>query len=151
LNSDCKVSGRLFSVMVEPLVDARKHIDGFVRIMRPTSRTEPACAQLLAVERFATLGQILSGIAHDVGTPLNIISGYSEFLLMRTKPDEPGFKELSTILAQARRIAALFGEALDLSRLPQNRSDALDLNTCLTDVLNLAGHQLRKADVKAVL
>src|SRR5262245_41335924 len=70
---------------------------------------------------------------------------------MRTKPDEPGFKELSTILAQARRIAALFAEALDLARLPQGRSDALDLNMSLADVLNLAGHQLRKADVKAVL
>jgi signal transduction histidine kinase len=143
--------GRTLSITFEPILDDHKRTFGFIRVMRDVNDEFRRETQLLNAERFATLGQILAGIAHDVGTPLNIISGYSEFLLMRAKPDERGYKELSTILQQTRRIATLFGEALDLARLPQGRSDAIDLNGLLAGVLNLGGHYLRKADVKAVL
>lgn len=117
----------------------------------PSTEDREAHEQLLKTERFATLGQVLSGIAHDVGTPLNIISGYAEFLLMRMKPEEAGHKELSAILNQTRRIAALFSEALDLARPPQGRPESLDIKPILTNSLNMAGHFLRKANVKANL
>ena len=107
--------------------------------------------QHLNAERFATLGQLLSGIAHDAGTPLNIISGYAEFLLMKLSPEDHGHKELSAIVTQTRRIASLFAEALDLARPPQGQREALDVGKLLSKALNLAGHFLRKADVRVTL
>lgn len=151
LDSEVVVSGRVFSVTIEPLLDERSKTCGFVRVMNDLTAERQARDQLLQVERFATLGQLFSGLAHDVGTPLNIISGYSEFLLMRTQPDNPGHKELSAILHQTRRIAALFEEALDLARLPNGRTGAIDIESLLAGSLNLVEHHLRKAGVKARL
>lgn len=143
-------SGRTMMITIQPM--RREHkAHGFVRIVRDITEDRDARERLLKTERFATLGQVLYAIAHDVGTPLNIISGYSEFLLMRIKPEDPGHKELSAILNQTRRIATLFSEALDLARLPQGRPEALDIKSILTHSLNLAGHFLRKADVRAEL
>src|SRR5262249_1877662 len=143
------VSGKTLSVTLEPLFDSLEKTRGFIRLMRDNASERRASAQLREAERFATLGQLLSGVAHDVGTPLNVISGYAEFLLMRTSPDGQGYKELTAILEQTRRIAAVFGEALDLSRPPQGRVDAIEIKALVTDSLALVGHHLRRSNVKA--
>ena len=70
---------------------------------------------------------------------------------MRTKPEDQGHKELSAILDQTRRIAAMFGRALDLARPAQGRTDAIEIRALLADSLDLIGHHLRKADVTAGL
>jgi PAS domain S-box-containing protein len=151
LADDLKVSGKTLSVTIEPLFDESNQPWGFMRVMRDVTQERNAQEQLLSAERFATLGQLFSGVAHDVGTPLNVISGYAEFLLMRKRPEDPGYKELTAILDQTRRIAAIFGEALDLSRPAQSRTDAIDLNVLMAEALARVGHHLRKSDVKADL
>lgn len=151
LAQDVHLSGRELSVALEPLFDGRGKTCGFMRVMRDVTGERHAQEELKKAERFATLGQLLSAVAHDVGTPLNVISGYAEFLLMRTKPEGQGYKELSAILDQTRRIAAVFGQALDLARPPQGRTDAIEIKALLTDSLDLIGHHLRRADVKASL
>lgn len=151
LEGEVIVERRMLSLTVGPLFDEGGKTCGFMRVLRDVSGERRAREQLVKAERFATLGQILSGIAHDVGTPLNVISGYSEFLLMRTKPDGPGYKELSVILHQTRRIAGMFGEALDLARPPQGRTDAIEIKALLTGALDLVVHSLRKADAKVDL
>jgi signal transduction histidine kinase len=121
----------------------------FARVVsRPEALSQDA---LLKVEHFATLGQMMSGIAHDVGTPLNIISGYAEYLLMRTKPEETGHKELMAILEQTRRVAEYIRIMLDLARPSQGRVDAIELKGFLGDSLDLMGSHLRKASVRVVL
>ncbi|HYP28634.1 MAG TPA: histidine kinase dimerization/phospho-acceptor domain-containing protein [Blastocatellia bacterium] len=145
------LAGKLYSVTLDPIIDQGGELQGFIRIMRDISERQKAQEQLIKAERFATLGQMISGIAHDVGTPLNIISGYSEYLLVRTKPDGQGYKELSTILQQTRRIADFIKQMLDLSRPGQGRSDPIGLKGFFTESLDLMSHHFRKSNVKANL
>jgi len=151
LDQELRMFGKTFSVTLELLADESNQPRGFVRVMRDVTGEWNAREQLLKAERFATLGQLFSGVAHDVGTPLNVISGYAEFLLMRKSPEDQGYKELSSILAQTRRIASIFGQALELARPAQGRKDAIDLNALVSDSLSLAGPHLRKVDVTADL
>jgi PAS domain S-box-containing protein len=143
------LGGRSFSVNLSPVVDERGAARGYVRTMRDITERQKTQEQLIRTERFATLGQMISSIAHDVGTPLNIISGYSEYLLMRTKPEAIGHKELSTILQQTRRISEFIKQMLDLARPSQGRADAIGLRDFLSEAIDLTGHHLRKAGVKA--
>lgn len=140
------VCERLWSVTIKPLSADDKAL-GFVRQMHDITEQRRARRQLLEAEKFASLGQMLFGIAHNIGTPLNIISGYSEFLLMRTKPDEQGHKELSAILDQTKRITLLLSEALDIVRPGQRPPSPIDVKDLLADVLNLAAHYFRKKEV----
>jgi nitrogen-specific signal transduction histidine kinase len=150
--TECEVTicERVWLVTIEPL--SRDHGNsGFVRVMHDVTEQRRARRQLLEAEKFASLGQMLFGIAHNIGTPLNIISGYSEFLLMRTKPDEQGHKEISAILDQTKRITLLLSDALDVARPGQRPASAIDVKVLLADVLNLAAHYFRKTDVLAQL
>jgi PAS domain S-box-containing protein len=143
-----EMAGATYSITIQPL-SVEGTNSGFLRVMRDVTAERQAQKLLLDAERFATLGQLFSGLVHDVGTPLNIISGYSEFLLMRTKPDEPGYKEQSAILFQTKRIADLLEEAVDLARLPQARILPIDLQMLFTQLLSLMEHHFHKAGVKS--
>ena len=142
--SDCQ------RVTVVPLLGETEEVEGFARIAARGNSTASQDA-LLKAEHFATLGQMISGIAHDVGTPLNIISGYAEYLLMRTKAEETGHKELTAILEQTRRVAEYIRIMLDLARPSQGRVDAIELKGFLGDSLELMGSHLRKASVRVEL
>jgi signal transduction histidine kinase len=135
---EVRISGRILLVRVEPLLDAVNQTYGFVRVMQDVTSQRRAHDQLLVAERFATLGQLLAAIAHDVGTPLNVISGYAEYLLMRSEPSGQSSKELSAILDQTRRIASMFNQALDLARPPQGRAEAIDIRALLADSVECA-------------
>jgi signal transduction histidine kinase len=145
---ETEVSGRVLQIRIETIKDDESRVVGFVRIARDITGEHSAKSRLERAERLAALGQMLFGIAHTVGTPLNIISGYSEFLLMRAGPDPQGRKELSVILDQTRRIASLFSEALDMARLPTNHRSNLELKTLILSTLELASHNLRSEGVK---
>ena len=143
-----EVFGRRVSGRIELLLDNRNQVAGFIRIVSVgnDAATEQRARE---VERLASLGRLIFGIAHSVGTPLNIISGYTEFLMMRIGPDGAGFKELSAILDQTRRIGTLFTEALDMAREPKGSNDPIELRGILASCVDLLSHQLRKMDVKA--
>ncbi|HLG13776.1 MAG TPA: histidine kinase dimerization/phospho-acceptor domain-containing protein [Blastocatellia bacterium] len=145
------IGGRIFAVAVHPAFGQSGESIGYLRLMLDQTDREVDVKRMLAAERYATLGQMVAGLAHDVGTPLNIISGYAEYLLMRSKPDSPGYKELSTILQQSRRIADFIRRMLDLARPSEGRTDAIGLEGFLAESLELVGHHLRKSDVKASL
>jgi K+-sensing histidine kinase KdpD len=68
---------------------------------------------------------------------------------MRSKPEDQGYRELSTILNQTRRIADFIKQMVDLARPAQGRTDAIGLKGFLTEALDLMGHHLRKANLKA--
>jgi PAS domain S-box-containing protein len=151
LKSRVAVGQKIFRVSYEPIMLEGKSVVGYVRFMLDVTDRQRAQEELLITERFATLGQMISGLAHDVGTPLNIISGYCEYLLMRSKPEDQGYRELTTILNQTRRISDFIKQMLDLARPSQGRYDAIGMKGFLTEALDLMGHHLRKANVKASL
>ena len=138
-------------VTIVPFFGETGEAEGFARIACSSNALAPSHEALLKAERFATLGQMMAGIAHDVGTPLNIISGYAEYLLMRTPSQEAGHKELTAILEQTRRVAEYIRIMLDLSRPSHGRADAIELRGFLGDSLDLMGSHLRKVSVQASL
>jgi signal transduction histidine kinase len=144
-------SGRVFSVRIEPLFEGENKPCGFVRVVHDVTRERHLSGQLLKAEQYATLGQLLFGITHDLGTPLNVILGYAEFLLMHTKPEDRGYKELTSIRDQTRRIAAMFAQVVDLARPARGQSGAIDLQTLMSSSLALIGHNLRQTGVTAGL
>jgi signal transduction histidine kinase len=73
-------------------------------------------ADLATANRAATLGTLAMGIAHEVSTPLGIITGRSEQLLTRLDGDERGARSLRAILDQAERIRRVIRAFLDVVR-----------------------------------
>ena len=73
-------------------------------------------AELATASRAATLGTLAMGIAHEVGTPLGVISGRAEQLLARATDDERSARAVRAILDQTERIRRVIRAFLDVVR-----------------------------------
>ncbi len=68
-------------------------------------------------QRLAAVGLLAAEVAHEIGTPLNIISGRAEVLGRALSPDQPERRHLEVILKQGERISGIIRDLLDYARL----------------------------------
>lgn len=113
-------------------------IDGIVSDITERKRLQ---AQLRRTERVAELGTVASGMAHEIGTPMNVILGRAEYLMERTK-EEPVRKGLQTIVSQVERITRVMNQLLAFARRRPVEHRALDLRQTIEDNLEIFQERL---------
>ena len=91
---------------------------------------------LQKAERLAELGTLASGMAHEIGTPMNVILGRAEYLLQRTT-DEGMKKGLATIVTQVERITKVMNQLLAFARRRTAERRAVDLGEIVEDSLEM--------------
>ena len=92
--------------------------------------------QLQKAERLAELGTLASGMAHEIGTPMNVILGRAEYLLQRTA-DEGMKRGLTTIVTQIERITKVMNQLLAFARRKRPERRDVDLGEILEDSLEM--------------
>jgi len=129
---------RAFNRMVEQLQAAR------ARLVDETERALELEKQLRRVETLAVAGKLTSALAHEVGTPLNIISGRAEIALRALPPDHPARGEVTVIAAQAERISSTIRSVLDSVRGHKPEVQRVDLASLLPQLGGLMGYEARR-------
>ena len=99
-------------------------------------------------ERLASVGRLAAGLAHEIGTPLAIIGGRSEYLLRRSRSPEELKDNLGVIRSQSDRIAAIVRQLLEFSRRREPVFQPVDLLGLLENVKYLLAHQLREKEIR---
>ena len=130
-----------FNRMAESLEAARQ------RLLLESDRAVDLEQQLRRAETLAVAGKLTSGIAHEVGTPLNIISGRAEILLRSLPSDHPGRPDLEVIVAQTDRISAIIRSLLDTVRQQKPEIQPVDIPVLLDRVVPLLEHMARRRGV----
>ena len=97
-------------------------------------------------DKLASIGQLASGLAHEIGTPLNVISGRAEHLLSKLSEEQPGTKNLEIIIRQSERIAKTMQQLLAFSRKPAAHFAELDLERVVMEAFSLCQMKQRKTD-----
>ncbi len=99
-------------------------------------------------EKLATIGQLASGLAHEIGTPLNIISGRTELIKRRLENQDEIQKNLDIILGQIKRITGIIQQLLGLVRGKRKERSSVQLNPLLDSILELLEQQIQKQGVR---
>jgi signal transduction histidine kinase len=98
--------------------------------------------QLRHADRLNVIGTLAAGVAHEIGTPLNVISGSAE-LLPSARPGE--IEELSRVIReQTSRISGIIRQLLDFGRRAGARGTSIDLNDLVRGSVVLLGPIARK-------
>jgi signal transduction histidine kinase len=103
--------------------------------------------QLRQAETLAVAGKLASGIAHEVGTPLNIISGRAEILLRALPGDHSGRPDLDVIIGQIDRISAIIRSLMDTVRLQKPEIQQVALPPLLERLVHLLDYMARRRGV----
>lgn len=103
--------------------------------------------QLRRTERLAELGTLASGMAHEIGTPMNVILGRAEFLMRKTE-DDAIKKGLGTIVSQVERITKIMNQLLTFARRRPSERGPMMLRGTVEDSLEILQERLRKHGIK---
>jgi PAS domain S-box-containing protein len=99
-------------------------------------------SQLFQSQKLEALGTLVGGIAHDFNNMLQIILGYSQFLLEDKKKDDPGYKELQTIIETGKGGADLVTKLLAFGQQGQVFPVPLDINHQISQLTTLISRTL---------
>jgi len=98
-------------------------------------------------EKLATVGQLASGLAHEIGTPLNIIYGRADLIKRRVEDREGIQKNLDVILQQTERITKILQQLLGFVRKKKPEQKPLNVCMILETTLDLLDQQIHKQRV----
>jgi len=104
--------------------------------------------ELARAGRLAALGQAAANMAHQIGTPLNLISGYVQLLIQSSAPESASLDRLKAIQDQIARVTAIVRAALDSSRPPAIPRERADLGALVRRVCQMASPMLEDAGVQ---
>jgi two-component system, sporulation sensor kinase E len=129
------------SLTISPIRDESGRVVGASRIVRDITEQKKLQEQLRRTERIAELGTLASGMAHEIGTPMNVILGRAEYLMERVK-EEPIKKGLQTIVSQVERITRVMNQLLAFARRKPVERRAHDLQKTIEDNLEIFEQRL---------
>lgn len=133
----------IVNVKIYPLRNGTRRTYGAVIITEDVTEKRRLEDQLIRSEKLAALGQLAAGVAHEINTPLTLISGYTELLLRGMQEGSPERKKLSIVAEEVNRIAEIVRSLLRFARPDIARSDICDVHHALQKALDLVERQAR--------
>jgi two-component system NtrC family sensor kinase len=109
--------------------------------------------RLIQADKLSSIGLLAAGVAHEVNTPLAVISTYAQMLAKQISGDAQKAPLLEKIARQTFRASEIVNSLLNFSRTSPTEFVSVDVNKVLRETLTLVEHQLAKAavDVKMAL
>jgi two-component system cell cycle sensor histidine kinase/response regulator CckA len=146
--------GTLIPVLltITPFKSDQGELLGYMGIAVDISWRRELEAKISHQDRLATIGTLVSGLAHEIGTPLGVIRGRAEILQMQSQ--DPLLKRsVDIILGQSDRISRIIQSLLKLSRGSQEKAriEPVCLNELVDEVLTLLSGPIRHARVETTL
>lgn len=102
-----------------------------------------AVDQLRHAERLSMIGRLAAGVAHELGTPLNVIAGHAELLMMAGASANLA-TSTRAITEQTARMAAIIRHLLDFGRRHESERIRVDLNTLTTATAKMVERLIMK-------
>ncbi len=103
--------------------------------------------QVQQAQKLATVGRLASEVAHEVGTPLNIVSGRAEVIQKGLPPDHPLSRHVTTILRQIERIGGIIRQLLEYARPRRPAVGAVAVGPILTRTVEVLEPLIRQRQV----
>ena len=104
-------------------------------------------AQLAQADKLSSIGLLAAGVAHEINTPLAVISSYAQMLSKQLRGDGRLGPVLDKITKQSFRAAEIANGLLNFSRTSTTEFRETDLNQVIRDTLSLLEHQFKTAQI----
>lgn len=124
--------------------------ESVVLSLRDVARERMLHERLLQSEKMASVGQLVSGVAHELNNPLTGIMGFAQLLLMRDLGPEV-HREITTIHDEAERAAHIVQNLLSFSRQRSAQRERVDLNGLIERVIELRSYEFRVRNIRTEL
>ncbi|MGE0353959.1 MAG: ATP-binding protein [Gemmatimonadales bacterium] len=132
---------RVLRLAAAPFSDGGRQ--SVVVLIEDTTEQRKLEAQLIQNEMLAAVGQLVSGVAHELNNPLTSIAGLAEFLLVHARVPAGDREHLKVIHEQADRAGRIVRNLLTFARKGGHEKSPVDLNDIASRTVMLVDYELR--------
>ena len=138
---------RTVNVALAPLVTRKFEVIGRLIIMDDITERVDLEAQLSQADKLSSIGLLAAGVAHEVNTPLAVISSYTQMLSKQLQGDPQKSGLLEKITRQTFRASEIVNNLLNFSRTSGTEIGDVDVNKVICETLALLEHQFKVAKI----
>jgi PAS domain S-box-containing protein len=139
------------NIAIAPLVSKEMQQIGRLIIFDDITDRDELERRLVQADKLSSIGLLAAGVAHEVNTPLAVISTYAQMLAKQVSGDDQKTKLLEKIAKQTFRASEIVNSLLNFSRTSTTDFVDVDLNRIVKETATLIEHQLQKTGVQVRL
>jgi PAS domain S-box-containing protein len=136
------------NVSIAPLVGKSGDRIGRLILFDDVTQRMQLDEQVFQNEKLTSLGLLAAGVAHEVNTPLAVISNYIQMLSKQLPSGDPRHQLIDKVVKQTFRASEIVNNLLNFSRTGATEFTQVDLNAVVDEVLSLVAHPFRTAQVQ---
>ena len=133
-----EVSLRMIETQNEPTI---------IAIFRDVTSRKAIERKFITADRLLSIGELTSGIAHEINNPLSSVIGYTEFALESDLPAESR-RDIEIAHAEAKRAAEIVKKLLAFARKSETARQIADINSLIQDILTLHSYELKGHNIE---
>ena len=138
----------VFQVSVSPWYDKNNRLAGSIHVAKDISNERQLQQQLIQSEKLSAIGELISGIAHELNNPLTGVMGYSQLLQLRKDLDDRAKDNLLKINNLALRCQKIVQNLLSFARKQKPERTFSDINEILEKTVELRSYELQVNNIE---
>src|SRR5213076_58676 len=139
-----------FSISLSPMRDEQDAVNSVVVVMTDITDAALLQAKLAHSEKMATIGRLVSGVAHEVNNPLAAILGFTDLLLENPQVPDTAKEDLQIILQETQRTKDIVQDLLSFARQRAVKRESVQVSAILRQTTKLRSYDLQSHGVEVV-
>ncbi|HTB91275.1 MAG TPA: PAS domain S-box protein [Candidatus Sulfotelmatobacter sp.] len=137
-----------FSISLSPMRDEANQVNSVVVVMTDITDAALLQAKLAHAEKMATIGRLVSGVAHEVNNPLAAILGFTDLLLENPEMPAAAREDLQIILQETQRTKEIVQDLLSFARQRPAQKEPVNVNAVLRQTIKLRSYDFSSHGVE---
>ena len=139
-----------FSVNLSPISGEDGRVSSIVVVMTDVTDSAMLRSKLMHAEKMAAVGQLVSGVAHEVNNPLTAILGFTDLLMENPELPDSARRDLRVILQEAQRTKQIVQNLLSFARQMPPQRQPVQLNSILQRTVHLRSYDFISHGIQVV-